>query len=71
MDFIPGGHKVSMHCQHPYKKFIGISEHNGWPEKNYTCLQCGVFISDYANQTDMQLYQQGELQEIEAPRFSG
>jgi len=42
-----------MKCQHKQKKFLGMIDYRGYPEKLFLCETCGMTISDYISKDDL------------------
>ena len=48
-------------CKHRHKKFIGVSDYRGYPEKVYSCQDCGMLITDFASDSELRDYQKNTL----------
>ena len=42
-----------MQCKHENKKFITILDYRDYPEKLYICQDCGITITDYMHEEDL------------------
>lgn len=44
-------------CKHRHKKFITVTDYRGYPEKIYSCQDCGMMITDFASEAELKDYQ--------------
>ena len=40
-------------CKHRHKKFIAVTDYRGYPEKIYSCQDCGMMITDFASEGEL------------------
>jgi hypothetical protein len=40
-------------CKHRHKKFIAVTDYRGYPEKIYSCQDCGMMITDFASDGEL------------------
>ena len=40
-------------CTHRHKKFIAVTDYRGYPEKIYSCQDCGMMITDFASDAEL------------------
>ncbi|MFC1518011.1 hypothetical protein ACFL5G_05615 [Candidatus Margulisiibacteriota bacterium] len=40
-------------CKHRHKKFIAVTDYRGYPEKIYSCQDCGMMITDFASESEL------------------
>lgn len=40
-------------CKHRHKKFIAVTDYRGYPEKIYSCQDCGMMITDFASEAEL------------------
>lgn len=45
---------MSEKCKHENKTFVTFVNHRGYPEKLFTCDDCGIPISDFADESEIQ-----------------
>jgi hypothetical protein len=43
-----------MNCKHEKKKFLSVIDYRGYPEKLYLCETCGITISDYISDQELE-----------------
>ncbi|MFC1478867.1 hypothetical protein ACFL57_05365 [Candidatus Margulisiibacteriota bacterium] len=41
-------------CDHKHKDYLGVIDYRGYPEKLFVCLDCGITISDYMTDDDLE-----------------
>jgi hypothetical protein len=46
-----------MNCKHQHKKFVMISNYQGFPERIYSCHDCGTMVSDFASDEELNEFQ--------------
>jgi len=44
-------------CKHRHKKFIAVTDYRGYPEKIYSCQDCGMMITDFASEAELADFQ--------------
>jgi hypothetical protein len=46
-----------MNCKHKHKKFVMVSNYQGFPERIYSCQDCGTMVSDFASDEELNEFQ--------------
>ncbi|MFH1429045.1 MAG: hypothetical protein ABIH39_04800 [Candidatus Margulisiibacteriota bacterium] len=41
-------------CEHKNKDYLGVIDYRGYPEKLFICQDCGITISDYMTDDDLE-----------------